>query len=264
MYPNLFGLPFLHSYGLMIALGVMASLWFLKRICRRTGRSYDDVVNLVMLMLLAGLVGARTWHVVEFWDGEFAGRPFSDVFKLWSGGLVFHGGLLAACLVLPVWCCVKRASFLETADLLATILPLAHGFGRVGCFLFGCCYGIHLADDAPLAWLQVTFPAHAGAAGAGGLPVLPAQLFEAGALFLFFVALYRLYRRCAQTRPGLVAGVYLLGSAVIRFAVEFLRDDPRSMFGALSIGQVTSVALALCALPFLLRRSGGARGSRSS
>ena len=73
MYPNLFGLPFLHSYGLMIALGVMASLWFIKRICLRTGRSYDAVVNLVMLMLFAGLIGARTWHVVEFWHAEFAG-----------------------------------------------------------------------------------------------------------------------------------------------------------------------------------------------
>lgn len=252
MYPNLFGLPFLHSYGLMIALGVMASLWFVKRICLRTGRSYDAVVNLVMLMLFAGLIGARTWHVVEFWHEEFAGKPVFDVFKVWSGGLVFHGGFIGAFAVLPIWCRVTKTPFLETADLLATILPLAHGFGRIGCFLFGCCYGIHLPENSPFAWLQLRFPTSAGASGAHGLPVLPTQLFEAAALFLFFVVLLRLLRQHEKTHPGLVAGVYLLGAALIRFTVEFLRDDPRSMFGWMSIGQLTSVVLAIFAIPLIV------------
>ena len=252
MYPNLFGLPFLHSYGLMIALGVMASLWFVKRICLRTGRSYDAVVNLVMLMLFAGLIGARTWHVVEFWHEEFAGKPLFDVFKVWSGGLVFHGGFIGAFAVLPIWCRVTKTPFLETADLLATILPLAHGFGRIGCFLFGCCYGIPLPENSPFAWLQLRFPTSAGASGAHGLPVLPTQLFEAAALFLFFVVLLRLLRQHEKTHPGLVAGVYLLGAALIRFTVEFLRDDPRSMFGWMSIGQLTSVVLAIFAIPLIV------------
>ena len=252
MYPNLFGLPFLHSYGLMIALGVMASLCFVKRICLRTGRSYDAVVNLVMLMLFAGLIGARTWHVVEFWHEEFAGKPLFDVFKVWSGGLVFHGGFIGAFAVLPIWCRVTKTPFLETADLLATILPLAHGFGRIGCFLFGCCYGIHLPETSPFAWLQLRFPTSAGASGAHGLPVLPTQLFEAAALFLFFVVLLRLLRQHEKTHPGLVAGVYLLGAAFIRFTVEFLRDDPRSMFGWMSIGQLTSVVLAIFAIPLIV------------
>ena len=252
MYPNLFGLPFLHSYGLMIALGVMASLWFVKRICLRTERSYDAVVNLVMLMLFAGLIGARTWHVVEFWHEEFAGKPLFDVFKVWSGGLVFHGGFIGAFAVLPIWCRVTKTPFLETADLLATILPLAHGFGRIGCFLFGCCYGIHLPENSPFAWLQLRFPTSAGASGAHGLPVLPTQLFEAAALFLFFVVLLRLLRQHEKTHPGLVAGVYLLGAALIRFTVEFLRDDPRSMFGWMSIGQLTSVVLAIFAIPLIV------------
>ena len=252
MYPNLFGLPFLHSYGLMIALGVMASLWFVKRICLRTGRSYDAVVNLVMLMLFAGLIGARTWHVVEFWHEEFAGKPLFDVFKVWSGGLVFHGGFIGAFAVLPIWCRVTKTPFLETADLLATILPLAHGFGLIGCFLFGCCYGIHLPENSPFAWLQLRFPTSAGASGAHGLPVLPTQLFEAAALFLFFVVLLRLLRQHEKTHPGLVAGVYLLGAALIRFTVEFLRDDPRSMFGWMSIGQLTSVVLAIFAIPLIV------------
>jgi len=253
MYPNLFGVPFLHSYGLMIALGVMASLWVLRSLCRRTGRSYDQVSNLVMLMLVAGLVGARTWHVVEFWGQEFAGRPFAEVFKIWGGGLVFHGGLLAALAVLPFWCRATKTPFSAAADLLATILPLAHAFGRMGCFLFGCCYGVHLPESSPFACLQVRFPTYAGAAGAHGPPVLPAQLFEAGALLVFFFVLLGLHRRFAATRAGFVTGVYFLGAAVIRFAVEFLRDDPRSMFfGWLSIGQLTSAVLAIFAIPFIL------------
>lgn len=252
MYPNLFGLPFLHSYGLMIALGVLASLWVLRRIGPRVGVGYDAAANLVMLMLVAGVVGARVWHVVEFWEVEFAGRPFADVFKVWSGGLVFHGGLIAAMLVLPLWCRATKTSFLTAADLLATVLPLAHAFGRVGCFLFGCCYGKHLSEGAPFAWLQVRFPTHAGAAGAKGLPVLPAQLFEAGALLAFFFAVLALQRRMGARRPGLVVGVYLLGAAVIRFAVEFLRDDPRTMFGGLAIGQLTSAVLAIFSIPFIL------------
>ena len=252
MYPNLFGIPFLHSYGLMIALGVIASLWVLRRVCQRTGQSYDAVSNLVMLMLFAGVIGARTWHVVEFWDEEFAGKPFVDVFKVWTGGLVFHGGLIGAGLVLPFWCRATKTSFLEVADLLALVLPLAHGFGRIGCFLFGCCYGVHLPEDSPFACLQVRFPTYAGASGAHGLPVLPTQLFESVALFLFFAVLFWLMRANGKARPGLVAGVYLLGAALIRFAVEFLRDDPRSMFGWMSIGQLTSIVLAIFAIPFIL------------
>ena len=252
MYPKLFGIPFLNSYGLMIGLGILVSLWVLKRVCLRTGRSYDAVGNLIMLLLIAGLVGARTWHVVEFWQEEFAGRPLTDVFKVWSGGLVFHGGFLAALLVLPVWCRVTKAPFLETGDLVTLILPLAHAFGRVGCFLFGCCYGVHLPADSSFAWMQVTFPVTGGASGAHGLPVLPAQLFEAAALVAFFFALLWLHRRCASVRPGLVSGVYLLGSSVIRFAVEFLRDDPRTTFGWMSIGQLTAAVLAIFAIPLIL------------
>ena len=78
------------------------------------------------------------------------------------------------------------------------------------------------------------------------------QLFEAAALFLFFVVLLRLLRQHEKTHPGLVAGVYLLGSALIRFTVEFLRDDPRSMFGWMSIGQLTSVVLAIFAIPLIV------------
>ena len=258
MHPDLIaGLP-IKTYGFCMALGFLAAWQVLSWLCRRTGRQSEPLSNLLMLMLFSGIIGARLEYVREFWSREFASDPLS-AFKVWQGGLVFYGGLILAIAVFLVWCRVRRERVAPVADLFVTVIPLAHAFGRVGCFFFGCCYGRESACACAVA-----FPRHSPAwnaqVGAGkilqtaqsSLPVLPTQLFEAAAVLCLFAVLLFVFLRNWRRRPGFTTGCYLAGYACIRFSIEFLRDDMRQRFGEVSIGQVVSIGLFALGITFIL------------
>ena len=257
MHPDLIaGLP-IKTYGFCMALGFLAAWQVLSWLCRRTGRQPEPLSNLLMLMLFSGIVGARLEYVREFWGREFASDPLS-VFKVWQGGLVFYGGLILAIVVFFVWCRVRRERMAPVADLFVTVIPLAHAFGRVGCFFFGCCYGRESACACAVA-----FPRHSPAWNAqleagrilqsaqASLPVLPTQLFEAAAVLCLFAVLLFVFLRNWKRRPGFTTGCYLAGYACIRFSIEFLRDDMRQRFGEVSIGQVVSIGLFGLGITFM-------------
>ena len=258
MHPDLIaGLP-IKTYGFCMALGFLAAWQVLSWLCRRTGRTPEPLSNLLMLMMFSGIIGARLEYVREFWSKEFASDPLS-IFKVWQGGLVFYGGLILAIAVFFVWCRVRRERMAPVADLFVTVIPLAHAFGRVGCFFFGCCYG-RLSGSA----CAVAFPRHSPAWGAqvekglipstapSALPVLPTQLFEATAVFCLFAVLLFIFLRNWKARPGFTTGCYFVGYACIRFGIELLRDDMRQQVGDyLSIGQTISIGLFLLGSVFI-------------
>lgn len=251
MHPDLINLGFLHlkTYGFFMALGFLLS-WFV--IERLSGRK--DLSNLLLGLMLAGVAGSRLAYVIENWQAEFAAQPFSILY-VWEGGLVFYGGLILAIITFFVWCRAKHEKAFELANLFAAVIPLGHAFGRIGCFFFGCCYGRHSTSA-----LAVVFPSHSPAwytqvregllppNAVCSLPVLPTQLFEATALFFLFVVVLFVYRRARQ----LTAGVYLILYGVLRFSLEFLRDDPRAHLGALSIGQAISIGMLILGTAFLI------------
>ena len=258
MHPDLIaGLP-IKTYGFCMALGFVAAWQVLSWLCRRTGRAAEPLSNLLMLMMFSGIVGARLEYVREFWTREFASDPLS-IFKVWQGGLVFYGGLILAIAVFFAWCRVRRESVAPVADLFVTVIPLAHAFGRVGCFFYGCCYGRVSAGA-----LAVAFPRRSPAWVAqveGGLipetaqsslPVLPTQLFEAAAVLGLFAVLLFIFLRNWKARPGFTTGCYLVGYSCIRFGIEFLRDDMRQRVGNLSIGQTVSIGLFVLGISFIL------------
>jgi len=258
MHPDLIpGLP-IKTYGFCMALGFLAAWQVLSWLCRRTGRQIEPLSNLLMLMMFSGIVGARLEYVREFWDKEFASNPLS-AFKVWNGGLVFYGGLILAIAVFVVWCRVRRERMAPVADLFVTVIPLAHAFGRVGCFFFGCCYGCRSEGACAVA-----FPRHSPAwyaqkeaglisdSASTALPVLPTQLFEAAAVLCLFAVLMFVFLRNWRRRPGFTMGCYLAGYGCIRFGIEVLRDDMRQIIGALSIGQVVSIGLFFAGITFIL------------
>ena len=258
MHPDLIaGLP-IKTYGFCMALGFLAAWQVLSWLCRRTGRPIEPFTNLLMLMLFSGIIGARLEYVREFWHREFAADPLS-VLKVWQGGLVFYGGLIFAIAVFAVWCLARRERMAPVADLIVTVIPLAHAFGRVGCFFFGCCYGCESSSA-----FAVGFPRHSPAWNAqvaagkilqtaqSSLPVLPTQLFEAAAVLGLFAVLLFVFLRNWKQRPGFTTGCYLLGYACVRFCIEFLRDDMRQHFGKVPIGQVISIGLFVLGISFIL------------
>jgi phosphatidylglycerol---prolipoprotein diacylglyceryl transferase len=243
MFPDLIDLGFLHlkTYGACMAVGFLLCWTLVEKLSGR-----KDLSNLLISLMVSGVLGSRIAYVIEHWQSEFAARP-ADIVRIDQGGLMFYGGLILAIVVFLAWCRLKKESVLGLADLLCTVIPLGHACGRLGCFFYGCCYG--RLSDSPVA---VCFPArspawyeqfHGGLVDASAkcsLPVLPTQLFEASALLVLFVFLLGLY---LKRRRGTCA-VYLVGYAVIRFGLEFLRGDPRAAFLGLSIGQLISLGMA--------------------
>lgn len=258
MHPDLIpGLP-VKTYGFCMALGFLAAWQVLSWLCRRTGRLVEPLSNLLMMVLFGGIVGARLEYVREFWGRDFASDPIR-VFKIWEGGLVFYGGLILAIVLFLVWCRVRRERVTPVADLFVTVIPLAHAFGRVGCFFYGCCYGrvstcacaVAFPRRSP-AWVAQVDGGLIPETAQATLPVLPTQLFEAAAVLCLFAVLLFVFLRNWKTRPGFTTGCYLAGYACIRFGIEFLRDDMRQHVGILSIGQTVSIGLFILGISFVL------------
>ena len=261
MYPDLIDIGFLHlkTYGACMAVGFLLC-W--KLIERLSGRK--DLSNLLVSLMISGVVGSRVAYVIEHWSSEFASRPM-DVFAVWNGGLMFYGGLILAILVFVGWCVVKKEKSFELADLLATVIPLGHAFGRIGCFFYGCCYGrvsqssfaVCFPRFSP-AWHEQIAAGAIPSTAACSLPVLPTQLFEAVALLVLFAVLFLRYRLTVRSDPSTSSfnlSFYLIGYAAIRFALEYMRGDPRAAVGPFSISQTISLGIFLCGLViFIFRR----------
>jgi len=245
--------PFtLHTYGVLVALGFVAALVVVLRGARRAGLKTDAVLDVAFVAVLAAIVGSRLLYVL-FNLREYLAEPLR-AFKIWEGGLVFHGGLLLAiplCLIavrragLPAW---------EVADVFAPAIAVGQAVGRIGCFAAGCCYGAPW--DPPLC---VTYT-HPEALAPLNVPLFPSQLFAAAAGLLVFAALlaYRPRRRA----PGQVFWLYLLLAAIARVAEDAFRGAQAklALLPWLSATQAISLALAAAALALIV--SFGRRGGR--
>jgi phosphatidylglycerol:prolipoprotein diacylglycerol transferase len=212
MHPDLFTLgPLtLHTYGLLVALGLVLAAFLAQRGARALSISQDMFWDLSLWIILGGMAGARLLYVIVCWK-DFA-HDLLGIFRIWDGGLVFYGGIAGG--FLSGWWFIRRHKlpFWELADIIAPTIPLAHVLGRLGCFFAGCCYG---REDARLGLI---FPALAD-----GIPHLPTQLYEAGFNLLLFGFLW--WRRKAQRPAGRLFWMYVMLYAAWRFAIEFLRGD---------------------------------------
>lgn len=203
-----FGPLKIYSFGVMILTGVMLSLYLMERRARHDGfPKIEEIFDLVFVTVLAGFLGARLGYVLQHFS--WYREHLFHVIAFWEGGLVFFGGLIAAVAALSFFIRLRTLPFWKTIDFLTPYVVLTHGFGRIGCFLNGCCGG----KACSLPW-AVRFP---------GFPeaVHPTQLYEAFFLFALFFILERLYPR--RRFPGEVAAVYFLCYSVERFVVEFFR-----------------------------------------
>ena len=254
MHPVLFhvGHWTLHTYGLLVAAGVLLGLWLARHQAVRAGLNAERVWNLGIYMVLAALLGAKLWLVMADWSYYVAHpREIFGASTLLSGG-AYYGGFLTALGVAWLYARHFRLRFLLLAGVYAAPLALGHAIGRLGCFAAGCCYG----RPTSLAWgVTFTDPYASELAGTPlGVPLHPTQLYEAAAEFLILAILIFLGRR--QRFAGQLFAVYavLYGSA--RGAIEFFRGDPaRTLLagGAFSLMQVVSVALIAMGVTLLVR-----------
>ncbi|HOW28143.1 MAG TPA: prolipoprotein diacylglyceryl transferase [Elusimicrobiota bacterium] len=244
----------LHTYGLLVAFGFLAGYWIALRNMKRAGLSPSVSADLLWLLFLSGLLGARLAYVATA-PAYYLAHPW-ETLKIWEGGLVWYGGFIAAVAVGYHTIRRKGLPALTVADALAPALALGHAIGRVGCFMAGCCYG----KPTGLPW-AVEFR-HPESLAPLNLPSHPVQLYEASLGGILFILLMTLSRKDSwHVGSGRPALLYVFSYAVLRFLLEFLRGDDRgpSLF-SLSGSQAVSVALMLVCggiVVFLRRRSHG-------
>ena len=232
---HFFGRP-IYWYGLMIASGFLAAITHWHILAKREARPPGYAGDLGFWLLLAGIVGARIAYVLANW-ADFADNPWT-IIRLDQGGLVYYGGFLAAAATAAVFAYIRRERFWPFTDFAITALPLGHAFGRIGCFLNGCCYG----RPATVPWAVTLHNAS----------LHPVQLYEAFGELAIYAALMCLYRRHAG--KGVLFALYLVLYPILRFACEFFRGDYRLRLGFFNLAQITSLTLLVFGIVLLIWR----------
>lgn len=235
----------LNAYGLFIALGVLAAVWLCGRRFVQAGTAPRDAAgDIAIWAVLAGIVGARLYHVVTDW------QRFSDdlggIVKVWEGGLGIPGGLLAG-IAVGMWRARRLGLELgAVANAGAPALPLAQAIGRLGNWFNQELYG--RPTDVP--WALEIDPEHRPAMLAEQPTFHPTFLYELLWNLGLCGALLWLDRRVELRRGGLLA-VYVAGYAVGRYWVEGLRIDAAKHFGGLRLNQWVALAALVAALAYL-------------
>jgi phosphatidylglycerol:prolipoprotein diacylglycerol transferase len=258
MYPEIFHISFLHTYGVLVAIAFLVALWMIARLARDAGMNADVVTNLGVYCALAAIVGAKLMMFVV--DVPYYFRHPGEFFSLATlqAGGIFYGGLIAALGVAWYYMRKMRLPALKTADVFAPGIALGHGIGRLGCFSAGCCWGVEC--DRPWA---VTFhnPVANELVGVPlNRPLHPTQLYEAFAEFAIFGILYWRIRK--PHADGSIISLYLMLYSAVRFVVEFFRFHEQGNLwgGPLDTSQWISIVLfGVGALYFVRMRHAAAQ-----
>lgn len=219
----------LHGYGLMIALGFLAALIYGTYQCKKKGLDDDFFYNLAIFVLIFGWMGGKIMFIIV----EFKQFIQSPLAVLGSEGFVVYGGIISGLITIYIYCKIKKKDFLTYIDVMVAAVAINQCFGRIGCFLAGCCYG-RQTDS----WIGVVFPE--GCMAPAGIKLLPTQLFSAGGDLLMFVILV-LILNSKKYIKGLPVTFYLTGYAIGRTIIECFRSDARGSVGALSTSQFISI-----------------------
>jgi len=257
MYPELFRIGSfpINTYGVFLALAFLCAILIAVRLGARDGLPRDRIYDLCLWMLLASLIGSKL--LMLFTEPEYRDHPTQllSLDFLRSGG-VFYGGLIGA--VLAGYFLMRRYGlpWWKTADACAPGIAVGNFFGRQGCFAAGCCWG----KPTSLPWgMKFSELGHEITGVPTDAYLHPTQLYESFAMLIVFFFLLWLHKR--KRFSGQVILAYALLYSAIRFAIEFVRDDPRgdilglTTLTGLSTSQLISLVVGISALiVFIIRR----------
>lgn len=236
-------------YALCMFLGAAVAVWAACRLAKKRENidSFDIVCSAVYTMIGA-LLGAKLLFVAVSWGElmhniELMDYGVMDAFMyILKGGFVFYGGFIGGFIALCVYIKQFKCNLKDYFTIYATVVPLGHAFGRIGCFCGGCCYGMEYDG-----FLAVDFPVYPGIEGSPVVSRLPTQLFEAAGLLLIFALLVFLYYRFPK-KPTLPLWTYLVLYPMLRFVLEYLRgDEARGGLWIFSTSQWISIGILLVA-----------------
>ena len=237
MHPILFhiGIFNIYTYGLCIGAGLLISSYLFLNKAKVYGYDSQKLENLIFFIFAFGIIGARFLYVVLNWT--YYSQNLSKIIRVWEGGLVFWGGFIFAFLAAIVLLKKLKYSVIDIADIISPFVVLGHAFGRIGCFMAGCCYGkvtscpfgVIFRDEHSLAPLNVK--------------IHPTQLYESIGNFIIFFLLYKMLAK--RKFQGQIVGSYMIIYSAFRFCLEFFRADDRGNIGIFSATQVICLIIIL-------------------
>ncbi|MBD5112593.1 MAG: prolipoprotein diacylglyceryl transferase [Ruminococcaceae bacterium] len=254
MFPGIqIGPLFLSSYGICAIIGIFTACPLAIHIYKKHTGDYISMVFMFMLSAIGVFVGMHILFGItniQYWRIFLNAADFFDFWKrfgLLFGGSVFYGGLIGGLIAGGIFIKIRKMPVDIATDCGAMVIPLFHGFARIGCFFGGCCYGIEWEHG-------VTFT-NSIVESANGVPRVPIQLIEAGFEFLLFAVIFILLTKTNKLRGGLL-GLYLLVYPVGRFILEFWRgDEYRGFIFGLSTSQFISILVFVGAVVFFILRA---------
>jgi phosphatidylglycerol:prolipoprotein diacylglycerol transferase len=232
-----FGSFTIHTYGVLVALGFLIGLSLAGRRGQRDGIEPQIISDLGVWLIVVGMVGAKLFHIVFFWEDFSLAWRIEGVRSL-REGFVFYGGFIGASIATIVYAQRHQILLWKLADLLAPLVALGHVFGRLGCFFHGCCFGY----PSHASW-AVRYPA---AHMMHDIPVHPTQLYEVAGNLVLFAALSLSSRR--KRFDGQIWWWYVFAYGALRFGIEFFRGDyDMHYFGIFTIAQLVAMTLIVIA-----------------
>ncbi|MBF0517010.1 MAG: prolipoprotein diacylglyceryl transferase [Nitrospirae bacterium] len=240
------------GYLLFFAAGVV-SFTVLVSIEMRRLRLAAEYFYVLFISLIFGLAGARVIPIIQAFASP-KGLSWQGVIH---GGMVFYGGLGGVYLASFILLRARRLRPFPYIDIISLYVPLAHSFGRIGCFLVGCCFGRITQSRIGVSY-PVGSPAYTQHLSHGmiypesvkSLPVIPVQILEAVLNVIIFAVLYA---KKPRANDGELTATYLILYAVCRFFIEFMRDDAiRGIYSGISTAQYISAAIIIAGIYTLL------------
>ncbi len=221
-------------YAICICLGIIAALIVASYLAKKAGIDQDHILNLAILAVIFGILGARLYYVLFNW--AYYSQNWGQIFKIWQGGLAIHGAIIAGILIAYVYCKKKKLSFWQLIDCLVPGLILAQGFGRWGNYFNQEAYGY----PTDLPWAMYIDGAYRH----------PTFLYESVWDIAGFIVLIWLGSKFSKRREGDIFAIYLIFYSLGRVVVESFRTDSL-MLGPLRQAQVISIAAIILGVVLL-------------
>ena len=245
-----FGVP---AMGACVLVGTILAVllsWLLRK---KSALDWNgEFVDSIIAAVLLGFVGMKIlyWIVTpDVFKTAFQNGVFQGILSLLMEGMVFYGGLIGGILGIALTARKKKKNFFEFTDLMAPCFCVAHAFGRIGCLLVGCCYGLETGEMSQFG--LCTYNGACAVKYLDGAMRLPVPLMETIFLLVLCVVLVLIYRK--EKRLGTTTGWYLILYAIWRFVIEMFRGDTaRGKFGPLYTSQWISFVILLAGVLILV------------
>ena len=234
-------------YSLSYIIGILIG-WFLsKRIFISNNELKDKFDDYITYLILGIIIGGRLGYVFVY-NFEYYINNFIDIFKVWQGGMSFHGGLLGIIFVSILFAKKNNHDPFKYLDVVAIVAPIGIFFGRIANFINSELYGIETKVPWGVKFLKID-----------NLSRHPSQIYEAifEGIILFFILLY-FRKKGFMKSPGMISGLFLIFYSIFRFSIEFLRVPDEQLgylFFNLTMGQIMSFLFLLIGTFLTLKKN---------